>query len=122
LKGRGIRTDAIARDPAAFVSAAEGGEDTGVRGWCERAGTPATGTPARRPLQCVVGQLVQERFRSVISDQDLRKALLGTWRLISYQDVDGMWMAHSSSRSATPYGYLVYMPYGHLFVPLLTCH
>jgi hypothetical protein len=53
-----------------------------------------------------------------MSDQNLRQALLGTWRLISCQDVD----THDADGTLlkplgdNPHGYLVYMPDGHLFV------
>jgi hypothetical protein len=51
-----------------------------------------------------------------MSDQDLRQALLGTWRLISFQeDVDGTLVDVFGDN---PQGYLVYMPDGHVFVQL----
>jgi hypothetical protein len=49
-----------------------------------------------------------------MSDEDLRQALLGTWRLISFQeDVDG---ALVEVFGDNPQGYLAYMPDGHVFV------
>jgi hypothetical protein len=49
-----------------------------------------------------------------MSDSDLRQALLGTWRLISFQvDVDG---ASVNQFGDNPRGYLVYTPDGHVFV------
>ncbi|HEY1294881.1 MAG TPA: lipocalin-like domain-containing protein [Chloroflexota bacterium] len=49
-----------------------------------------------------------------MSDQDLRRALLGTWRLISCQDnVDGTPVKPFGDY---PQGYLVYTPDGHVFV------
>ena len=46
-----------------------------------------------------------------MSDQNLRKALLGAWRLIScQQDMDGTSVKPFGDN---PQGYLVYMPGGH---------
>jgi hypothetical protein len=48
------------------------------------------------------------------SDSDLRQALLGTWRLISFQVVvDG---TSVNQFGDNPRGYLVYTPDGHVFV------
>jgi hypothetical protein len=48
----------------------------------------------------------------MMSDSDLRQALLGTWRLISYQvDVDGTLV---DAFGDNPQGYLVYTPDGHM--------
>jgi hypothetical protein len=43
----------------------------------------------------------------------LREALIGTWRLISWQDVDG-----ATPLGDSPRGYLVYTPDGHVFVQM----
>jgi hypothetical protein len=49
-----------------------------------------------------------------MSDEDLRQALLGTWRLISFQeDVNG---ALVEMYGDNPQGYLVYTADGHVFV------
>ena len=53
------------------------------------------------------GQFFPGRFRSFMSDQDLRQALLGTWRLISCQEgVDGTLVKPFGD---DPQGYLVYI-------------
>jgi hypothetical protein len=53
-----------------------------------------------------------------VSDSDLRRALLGTWRLVSHQfDVDG---ALVKSLGDNPQGYLVYTPDDHVFVQMAT--
>jgi Lipocalin-like domain len=50
----------------------------------------------------------------MMSDSDLRQALLGTWRLISFQvDVDGTIV---NQWGDDPLGYLVYTPDGHVLV------
>ena len=52
----------------------------------------------------------------MMSDSDLRQALLGTWRLVSSQsEVDG---AVVKSLGDNPLGYLVYTPDGHVFVQM----
>src|SRR5262249_3757634 len=51
---------------------------------------------------------------SRMSDAELRKALLGTWRLVSLQaDVDGTVVKPYGDN---PLGYLVYTPDGHVVV------
>jgi hypothetical protein len=54
-----------------------------------------------------------------VSDSDLRQALLGTWRLISYQavDVDG---TVATPFGDNPQGYLVYTPDGHVLAQAAT--
>jgi hypothetical protein len=47
------------------------------------------------------------------SDSDLREALLGTWRLIRWQDVDG-----ATPMGDSPLGYLVYTSDEHVFAEL----
>ena len=50
----------------------------------------------------------------MMPDSSLRQALLGTWRLISFQvDVDG---ARVKPFGDNPQGYLVYTPDEHVFV------
>ena len=53
-----------------------------------------------------------------MSDQDLRQALLGTWRLISCQNLDAQDADGTLLKPLgdNPHGYLVYMRDGHLFV------
>jgi hypothetical protein len=46
----------------------------------------------------------------MMSDSDLRQALIGTWRLISNQTLGD-----------NPQGYLVYTPDGHVFVQMFAC-
>jgi hypothetical protein len=51
-------------------------------------------------------------------DSELRLALLGTWRLISFQfDLDGTLVKPFGEN---PQGYLVYTPDGHVFVQFAT--
>ena len=51
-----------------------------------------------------------------MSDSDLRQALLGTWRLTSFQfDVDGTLVKPFGDN---PQGYLVYTRDGHVFVQM----
>jgi hypothetical protein len=53
-----------------------------------------------------------------VSDSELRQALLGTWRLISFQsDVDG---PVAKPFSDNPQGYLVYTTDDHVFVQIAT--
>jgi Lipocalin-like domain len=54
----------------------------------------------------------------MMPDSSLRQALLGTWRLISFQvDVDG---ARVKPFGDNPQGYLVYTTAEHLFVQFTT--
>jgi hypothetical protein len=51
-----------------------------------------------------------------VSDSELRRALLGTWRILSCQaNVDG---AVVNTFGDNPQGYLVYTPDGHVFVQI----
>jgi hypothetical protein len=57
-------------------------------------------------------------YSAEVSDSDLRQALLGTWRLVSFQvDRDG---AVVKPLGDDPQGYLVYTPDGHMFVQFAT--
>jgi hypothetical protein len=53
-----------------------------------------------------------------VSDSDLRQALLGTWRLTSYQIVVDGTLANVLGDN--PQGYLVYTPDEHVFVQMAT--
>jgi Lipocalin-like domain len=51
---------------------------------------------------------------AMMSDSDLRQALLGMWRLVTYEAiVDG---AVAKPFGDSPHGYLVYTPDGRVFV------
>lgn len=53
-----------------------------------------------------------------MSNSDLRRSLLGIWRLVSVHiDVDGELVKPCGN---DPQGYLVYMPDGHMFVQSAT--
>jgi hypothetical protein len=53
-----------------------------------------------------------------VSDADLREALLGTWRLISFQGAaDGPF---ANPLGEEPLRYLVYTPENHMFAQLAT--
>jgi hypothetical protein len=50
-----------------------------------------------------------------VSDSELRRALLGTWRLVSCKHVDGQ---DVNTFGDHPQGYLVYTQDGHVFVQM----
>jgi hypothetical protein len=60
------------------------------------------------------GSSFREIRSAIMSDSELRQALLGTWRLVSLQtEVDGTLVKPPGE---SPHGYLVYTSDGHVVV------